>query len=64
MRSFSKIRGFRSRHYISEKLKQNTGGAVNVVVKKGYLGDFRSWSLGDTRLSSRSFGYEGKVYLN
>lgn len=61
MRSFSKIHGFRSWHYMSEKLKQNTGGAMNVDVKKGYLGNFRSWSLGDTRLSSGSFDYEGSV---
>lgn len=26
---------------MSEKLKQNTGGAVDVDVKKGYLGNFR-----------------------
>lgn len=46
---------------MSEKLKQNTGGAMNVDVKKGCLGNFRSWSLGDTRLSSGSFDYEGSV---
>lgn len=52
---------------MSEKLKQNTGGTVDVDVKKGYLGNLRSWSLGDTRLSTvqrHSFDYEGKVYLN